>query len=366
MSQLIEPARIVTTNTGRTFERTMSLLMGAQGYKLKEQRKYKLDVPAPVRSQAELVEMERIVAERKAKLAAAKAKRQESESFNAMVSMTQDVRDRFNEWFMLADFTPITGNGNSVMGTLMFPDWLDREVWERKVWQTYKKFIDQLNKHGVRAWGDGWASSVHTEFEVDSEGRPHFHIWFDYKKGVSSYAPGSEFAKDKHNLQGRVFHRWLEAVWGYITNQRADLIEPRLTWVPRTKEERAKYAQDLDTPVKIARYWLKEGKNSVMAEKRLQLRPPAAWIARKQRFRWFISFGIELEFVQVDSIAMAQEQQVREVGVSSRESVWEVDEVTGAVRDTERFSLDAKQGAKQIEIVSPEKRAALLAPFGLN
>lgn len=357
-----DSTRMITTNTGKIYIRKMTAVMGAQGYQLKEQRLYVPDAPAPIMTPVDKYLATKLLLERAEKYERDAARRRAKEHFGAMAGWSYDSRQCFKDWFVRADFTKITDTGeDSVMGTLMYPDWVEESDWDYRPWQTFKKHVDSLNDHGVRAWGDDWATVTHTEFAVEFAQRPHFHIWMAIRPGRSKYNPKSKFASLKLGLNGRVFYRWLEAVWGYITGQSADLIAPRLTWVPRTAEERWRYAQDLNTPIKVMRYWVKEGQSEEMAEKRLQLRPPTAWIARRQRFTWVMPFGIDLKYVEVP-VNEEQELMVRGIGSAEPDANQETLVTEGGeVLIVGRFSPDAKMGARQYGTVTPEKHEQLLA-----
>lgn len=356
--------RFITTNTGKTYMRAMTSVIGAQGYRLKEQRLYIAAAPAPEMTLIDKYRAAKVLLDRAEKYERDAARRRAKEHFGAMTEWSYDSRQTFKDWFMLADFRKITATGeDSVMGTLMYPDWVKASDWDHRPWQTFKKHVDALNDHGVKAWGDDWVTVTHTEFAVEFDQRPHFHIWMANRVGRSSYSPNSKFASPKLGLHGRVFYRWLEAVWGYITGQSADLISPRLTWIPRTAEEKLKYAQDLDTPIKVMRYWVKEGQSDEMTEKRLQLRPPTKWMERKQRFTWVIPFGIELKYTETP-VDYEQEQKVRAIGSAEPDVKQHVlINEDGEALIVGRFSPHAKQGARQYGTVSPEKQELLLSAF---
>lgn len=351
--------RIITTNTGKAYEQTKSLVTGAQGYRIKESRRY-IDRPLGTMTRRQKLAGARILAERAANYETKKVARRNAADFKAMTGWSITSRKNFKDWFLMADFSGITDTGaGSMMVTLRYPDWVEAGDWIDKPWVTYRKHVDAFIEHVKKAFDPQVAALVHTEFEVEHNQRPHFHVWIAGQPGRSSYCAGSKFASTKLGLQGRVWHRWVEVVWGYITGQRADLITPRLTWIPRTAAERERYAQNADTPIKVMRYFVKEGKSLEMAQKRLQLRPPTGWIERKQRFTWVMPFGIGLRYVELE-LDSEHEDHVREIGSAEPDNNQQVlitDE--GEVRTTGRFSREGKQGARQYGTVTKLKAQQL-------
>lgn len=338
----------MSQRSSRTYSKTAKALVGRQGTILVTTRDY--DAPLPKRAP--------VAADVLGDAGVGVA--------NLLSRATKMWKDEakkgFRDFIALADLKPITGTGqDSTMVTLNYSGidenrWLNLWTWK----DHFKKHIDRLYKMGKGAWGDGFALMWHFEFETEFGQRPHFHVWLAPRDGRSSYISGSQYFWPKAGVQGLVFWRWLEAAWSLIIGVEPNLVKPQRTWMASEAEMQELYGQDSATPLRVSRYWLKEGNSPEMAAKRRQLVPPPAWVKRGMIFRYAGSYGLGMDYVEVTDLTPEAETAFREEVSRGIDPIVEICGETGEIRNISRLSPDATQGGRQYEVFDEDRRQALV------
>jgi hypothetical protein len=339
----------------RTYRKSAKVLIGRQGAILRTVRDYDEPLPkrAPVASDV-LATGSLDAGVEIARLLSRATKMWKSQS-----------KQHFADFVTIANFGPIMNTGqDSTMVTLKY-EGIDPNRW-KNLWgwtSHFRKQIEQLYKMGKGAWGADFAMMAHLEFETTEEQRPHWHVWLAPRDGKSNYPKGSRYYHPKAGVNGLVFWRWLEAAWALILDVKPDLVAPTRTWIASEREMEELYGQDAETPIRVSRYWMKDGKSPEMIAKRRQLMPPAEWMKRGMIFRYVCSFGLGMDYVALEDLKPEQEAEFRAEISKDIPEVITIEE-TGEVRNVARLSVDGTQGGRQYAPLTDERRQELATAAG--